>query len=357
MAMEREHIQTYVDLFCHRRDLYAQQRDNGAYFLKRQRVDEAVIRSHLNGEFTAGWYALAKDSSVRWVCLDADGEHGLEQLQQASAQLQARKKSSQLERSRRGGHLWLLFEPIPARVARQFVLGLLPELHLIEVFPKRDQLDTDSRVGNLVRGPLGIHRMTGERYPFVDPISLKPVSRTVRGTLEYLGEAEPISIDEVSDHLGRFREATRQAQPVGKWEPWPPAAPALGKSPIEQIKERIGDPYAFIAQFVELDEAGRGHCPFHPPDVHPSFAVNHAGGYWTDFHELNPRTGRYQGGDVIEFYRRLKGLSYKEAVRDLQELLELSSRYGQSEVRASNYSGFRSSALAQSVPRGPSIGR
>ena len=53
------------------------------------------------------------------------------------------------------------------------------------------------------------------------------------------------------------------------------------------------------------------------PDRHPSFAVNRAGGYWVDFHEVNPATGRYVGGDVIEFYKRLKGLSYQETLKEL----------------------------------------
>jgi len=38
--------------------------------------------------------------------------------------------------------------------------------------------------------------------------------------------------------------------------------------------------------------------------------------------EVNQETGRYLGGDAIEFYRRLKGLGFKEAVR------ELSAQYG-----------------------------
>jgi hypothetical protein len=42
----------------------------------------------------------------------------------------------------------------------------------MEVFLKHDQLDDQTRVGNLVRGPFGIHRLTGQHYPFVDPISL-----------------------------------------------------------------------------------------------------------------------------------------------------------------------------------------
>ncbi len=79
------------------------------------------------------------------------------------------------------------------------------------------------------------------------------------------------------------------------------------------------DVYTFVSQYVDLDATSRGSCPWHPPDRHPSFAVNREEGYWVCSHETNPRTGHYLAGDAIEFYRRLKGLSFKEAVRELAE--------------------------------------
>lgn len=54
---------------------------------------------------------------------------------------------------------------------------------------------------------------------------------------------------------------------------------------------------------------GSGHGPFHP-DAHMSFAVNREGEYFNCFAGCG-------GGDVIDFYRRLKGLSHKDAVREL----------------------------------------
>ena len=43
--------------------------------------------------------------------------------------------------------------------------------------------------------------------------------------------------------------------------------------------------------------------------------------------ETNPATGRYLGGDAIEFYRRLKGMSFKESVQ------ELAQQYGIEDIR------------------------
>ncbi len=85
------------------------------------------------------------------------------------------------------------------------------------------------------------------------------------------------------------------------------------------MRGAIGDLYTFVSRYVELDARGRGSCPFHHPDQHPPFTVNREEGYWIRFHETNPRTGHYLGGDAIEFHRRLRGLSFKEAVRELAD--------------------------------------
>lgn len=322
MALREKHLHTYRELFCHRADLYAQQRPSGAYFLRHAPVTEEVIKSHLQGTITAGWYALRPDNTVRWVALDADQSDGLALLQHAWQALEGKGVPSHLELSRRGGHLWVLFEPLPAATARRLVLGSLPTLGAeVEVFPKRDKLDQGSKIGNLMRGPFGIHLLTGRRYPFVDPISLRPVSPTVVGTLEYLGGAARLS---AADATSKLASLDREADYSPAALPGERRGVGSGRrSAMARVKELIGDPYAFIAQFVDLDERGRGHCPFHPPDHHPSFAVNREQGYWVDFHAVNPRTGKYVGGDVIEFYRRLKDLSYRQVLR------ELSGREGQ----------------------------
>ncbi len=41
--IEQKHLTTYLELFCHRRDLYARQTRRGAYFLTRSPVSEQVV--------------------------------------------------------------------------------------------------------------------------------------------------------------------------------------------------------------------------------------------------------------------------------------------------------------------------
>ena len=53
-------------------------------------------------------------------------------------------------------------------------------------------------------------------------------------------------------------------------------------------------------------------CSRHGPDRHPSFAVNTEVGYFVDFHDGT-------GGDSIEFYKRVRGISVKQAIRELAQ--------------------------------------
>jgi len=100
--------------------------------------------------------------------------------------------------------------------------------------------------------------------------------------------------------------------------------PIKPASPDRQTERANRDTYSLSQNMLSSMRWTR-HCPFHPPDVHPSFAVNRARGFWICFHETNSRTGRYIGGDAIAFYKKLTGLSYKEVLRELQ------AEYGGSE--------------------------
>ncbi len=319
MTLERRHLRLYADSFIHRRDVFAQQTPRSAYFVRRSPVDDGVIRDHISGRKTAAWYALSLDNTIRWIVLDADREDGVEQLQDAWRRLDQRSISSQLELSRANrGHLWVLCEPIAAYVGRQLLLGILPDLpDRIELFPKQDQI-RPGQVGSGVRGPLGIHQLTGERYPFVDPVSLKPISATSTGIIEFLAESPRLTALQAAEQLARLLDEARHPPAVRITPPIRELARYRGRLSADQIKDQLGDIRSFVSRYVDLDEAGRGRCPFHE-DNRPSFAV-HPNGYWICFHEVNPRTGRYLGGDAISFYMRLKGLPFREAMAELDNL-------------------------------------
>jgi hypothetical protein len=161
----------------------------------------------------------------------------------------------------------------------------------------------------LVRGPLGIHLLTGRRYPFLDPISLQPVSPTVRGTIDFLGEAEKVSLSRAAEVVAsrklelEHRPAPRRMRAV--------PLPTRNVSLIERAKLSLGDLRSFAEQYTRLNEAGAGACPLHPPDSHHSFSITADGRRWTCWHEG-------VGGDVLDLYMKLEGLSsYKEVLRRL----------------------------------------
>jgi len=136
-----------------------------------------TIRRHLEGEITIGLYAINPATQCsKWVAIDADYEDSLAHLHKLSFCLRQDGVESGLERSRRGGHLWIFpAEPLPARDCRIYLCCLALRLGIpvkggrqwegIEVFPKHDALKP-GRYGNAIRGPLGIHRGAAQRFWF-----------------------------------------------------------------------------------------------------------------------------------------------------------------------------------------------
>jgi hypothetical protein len=135
-----------------------------------------TIRRHLEGEITIGFYPInPANQCSKWVAIDADYQNSLADLLKLSFYLRQDGVESALEKSRRGGHLWIfLAEPLPARDCRIYVCGLALQLSIpvkggrqdgIEVFPKHDAVKP-GRYGNAIRGPLGIHRGASQRFWF-----------------------------------------------------------------------------------------------------------------------------------------------------------------------------------------------
>lgn len=155
---------------------------NGKHYYYRprdaRRLTVQIIRQHLSGQHTIGLYALnPKTQRSKWVAIDADYENALEDLLKLQWELHQDGVEAALEKSRRGGHLWIFAnEPLLARHSRIYIYNLALRLKVpvkggaglaegIEVFPRQDQLGPDE-FGNAIRGPLGVHRATGKRYWF-----------------------------------------------------------------------------------------------------------------------------------------------------------------------------------------------
>ena len=140
-----------------------------------------TVRRHLAGEITIGIYAINPVTQrCKWMAIDADYKTALEDLIKVQRQLQNDGIAAALEKSKRGGHLWIFFEqPVLAREARIYIYHVAGKLGVqvkgtgladgIEIFPKQDQLRREE-FGNAIRAPLGVHwgarESRGWRYWF-----------------------------------------------------------------------------------------------------------------------------------------------------------------------------------------------
>ena len=127
-----------------------------------------IVRQHLAGELTIGIYAINPTTQrCKWMAIDADYKTALEDLIKVQRQLRDDGIEAALEKSKRGGHLWIFFErPVMARDARVYIYHVAGRLDVqvkgaglsdgIEIFPKQDELRL-GEFGNAIRAPLGVH--------------------------------------------------------------------------------------------------------------------------------------------------------------------------------------------------------
>jgi hypothetical protein len=170
-----------------------------------------TVRRHLSGDLTIGIYAINPATQrSKWMAIDADYRTALEDLIKVQRQLADDGVAAALEKSKRGGHLWIFFErPVLARDARIYIYHLAAKLNVqvkgsglsegIEIFPKQDELGANE-FGNAIRAPLGVHRgareSRGWRYWFYG------ADYTLGDQLAYLNGLPKVP----EDHLRRMIE-------------------------------------------------------------------------------------------------------------------------------------------------------
>lgn len=279
------------ETFINRRDAYAIQLDDGRYFASHQDITIKYVIEHLKGNITLSVYLLNSEGLAKYSVIDADSEEGFEKLVKVHESFPL---PSYLESSRRGGHLWFFFEkPIGGKIAKNFGLEIAKRFLIEgEVFPKQSESEG---VGSCIRLPFGIHRKTGERYPFIG-------LGNWREQLDALIHPQKIPLHEVMKY--QYREPRRKKKNLrvggaGKW----------GDLPLwEKVKRQI-TVREMVEQYVDLNVKGVGKCPFHDDTV-PSFSVNDKENYWNCF-------ARCGGGSVIDFWMKLNNMDFGEALYDL----------------------------------------
>jgi len=203
----------------------------------------------------------------------------------------------------------LLNDMVPASVLRRWLLPSCPAG--VEFYPKQDE---GNGYGSLIRLPLGVHRLSGRRYPFLvlESRGLVPACNSLKEMMDWLGTAERARVPELSPEPTMGRRAHTSITKNAGW-----SAPARYRTITEWCAAQ--DPHEVIGRYVELDRRGMGCCPFGDhhadgKDSHPSFRVYEpsfpGGCCWYCY------TWGY-GGNVFNFLARYHRLDAKTLWRRL----------------------------------------
>ena len=295
---------------CGAAGTYAVQRDDGRYVRVSERLTYALLREHLAGRLTLGTYVIDEQGMCRFAVFDDDRADGLARLAEVQARLRADRVPAYLEVSRRGGHLWVwLARPVRASEVRWWLRPYVQAS--VEFYPRQDESDG---LGSLIRLPLGVHRLTGERYPFVAwrDGGAVALASSVAGMVAVLGGVERWHVP-ASDAPPKRRTGSPRTLPHPSLSS--PVAPRWS-FPYTSIAQwcAVQDPYTLIGRYVALDSRGMGCCPFGEHhragcDRHPSFRVyqprSPGGSCWFCY-----TWG--QGGTVFDFLRYYHRLSARD---------------------------------------------
>ncbi|MBK6912116.1 MAG: hypothetical protein IPH10_14505 [bacterium] len=204
--------------FGTRVDNYAVQNSDGSYYAQNRELTLSAIQDHIEGKTTIGAYSLDQENRVKYVTLDIDlAKSKIDQIEEFKpvladtakrvvAECRALGIEPILEFSGfKGYHVTVLFEElIPAIQAKRFGetivqrVGQLPDHLHIEVFPKQDVLTPTQPLGNLVKLPLALHKVSKQRSCFLNADTFEPVE----DPLEFLRNAPKTAATQVLEVVG-----------------------------------------------------------------------------------------------------------------------------------------------------------
>ncbi|WP_291321994.1 CRISPR-associated primase-polymerase type A1 [Desulfonatronospira sp.] len=203
---ERQELQNlYLHYFQGREDVFARQwvdkaKQTQGYMPVRRPIEAQDILEHIKGHRTYGIYLLRKDSTVKTAVVDMDLKKAFRDQRLKSDDRLGIKRERDYVHDRmaelslqkfgckplcefsggKGYHFWFFFDvPVPAALARKLIsplAGILSKdcrFFSLEVFPKQDQLQGKG-LGNLVKLPLGLHRVTGKPSYFMGCLRNEP---------------------------------------------------------------------------------------------------------------------------------------------------------------------------------------
>ena len=204
--------------FVTRADNYAVQSADGNYYPQNEELTLSVVQDHIVGKHTVGAYCLNDDNQVKYLTLDIDLAKSMTpQIEKFKSVLAYTAKCVVSEcralgiepilefSGFKGYHVTVLFdEPVPATQAKRLGesivkrVGKLPDHLHIEIFPKQDILTPTKPLGNLVKLPLALHKVSKQRSQFLDADSFEPVE----DALDFLRNAPKTAAGRVIEIVG-----------------------------------------------------------------------------------------------------------------------------------------------------------
>ncbi len=249
----KELIRLYMNIFRGREDCFARQWVNksertSGYVPVRREMTERDVEDHLKGRMTYGIYLLTRNSHAHLGVIDADLKKDfLGKRLKGSEKSEISREMRYLIRrlpelgeekglscicefsGNKGYHFWFIMEKaVPASLVRKAISPLVSEMSKelrffkLEVFPKQDRL-AGKGLGNLVKLPLGIHRLSGKPSFFI-----AARSREQEAQLEFLESIKRIPVKTIEDLAGNGEdgEASLISHPhrFGEFEKYPELA-------------------------------------------------------------------------------------------------------------------------------------
>jgi hypothetical protein len=205
-------LEAWRHLWVNRSQPYALQRANGTYRWVQRPVTDALLSAHLAGGVTLALSSSDARGWCRWLCLDVDTPDTLSQLLLLRAALADQGLPGLVEASRRGGHLWLfLEEALPVVEVRWTLLEACEQLRAAgtcvlpayELYPAASAAVAGT-LGQPVRLPLGVHQLTGTRYPLFDAEGHPCAFTSPEAALRFMLAWPRVSVSRVQQAWRRF---------------------------------------------------------------------------------------------------------------------------------------------------------
>ena len=240
----------YLDLFSGREDCFARQwvdkqQHKQGYVPVRRPLEPNDLEDHFKGLKTYGFYLLKADGSVKTAVIDVDlrTDYRGKSLKADERNLVKRELYYLIERitelseqaglrpliefsGGKGYHFWYFFDaPLkpekPRAILEKIKKSIVGDLSAfaIEVFPKQDHLKGKG-LGNLVKLPLGVHRLTGKRSYFV-----KCHNRSIDAQLDFLSKVQHIDPEKIDIVVNDGGDKKVFIHP--RWEKWAKSYPEL----------------------------------------------------------------------------------------------------------------------------------